>query len=123
MTYPLAQSHIRPDGKTLRVEHRYALNTGNNPSVYAISTVLDLANFALLHLHDGTFRGQQIISTESARLMRRPWVRRYTLTEAGYGITLRSERYKGVRLVGHDGDVNSFKGRHPTRCMMALLTG
>src|SRR3989442_1431341 len=42
MTYPLAQSHLRPDSKTFQVQHRYAEHTGHHPSGYAISTLLDL---------------------------------------------------------------------------------
>lgn len=111
MTYPIAQSHIRPDGKTLQVEHRYADNTGHYPSGYAISTVLDLANFANIYLQDGQFRGRQILGSESVKLMCKPHTRLYTPSQAGYGITLRSEMYKGTRLVSHDGDVNSFNSR------------
>lgn len=111
MTYPLAQSHIRPDGKTFQVQHHYMEHTGHHPSGYAISTVLDLAQFAIMHLHDGHFKGQQVLSAASVRAMRTPQTRLYTPSEAGYGLTLRSENYKGMRLVSHDGDVNSFNSR------------
>lgn len=111
MTYPLAQSHIRPDGKTLQVQHHYMEHAGHHPSGYAISTVLDLAQFAIMHLHDGHFKGQQVLSATSVRAMHTPQTRLYTPSEAGYGLTLRSENYKGMHLVSHDGDVNSFNSR------------
>ncbi|HZR44521.1 MAG TPA: serine hydrolase, partial [Ktedonobacteraceae bacterium] len=48
LTYPMAQTHRRPDGKTLQVWHRFFDNSGHAPSGYAFSTVLDLANFAIM---------------------------------------------------------------------------
>jgi CubicO group peptidase (beta-lactamase class C family) len=108
MTYPIAQAHQCPDGKTLRVWHRFADNSAHRPSGYALSTVLDLANFAMMQMHDGSFQGKQILTPNSVRMMQEPQADLYMTTGAHYGLTLRSETYKGLRLVGHDGDVNSF---------------
>ena len=108
MTYPIAQAHQCPDGKTLRVWHRFADNSAHRPSGYALSTVLDLANFAIMQMHDGSFQGKQILTPNSVRMMQEPQADLYMTTGAHYGLTLQSETYKDLRLVGHDGDVNSF---------------
>lgn len=49
MTYPLALHNLNEDG-TLHGKHRFTDNVAEYPSGFAISTVLDLANFALVHL-------------------------------------------------------------------------
>ncbi len=111
LTYPMALAHRRPDGKTLQVWHRFFENSGHAPSGYALSTVLDLANFAMMQMHDGVFRGKQVLSPHSVQMMQTPHVDLSTLTEMAYGLTLRSEWYKGMRLVSHDGDITSFQSR------------
>ena len=108
MTYPLAlPHHLNADG-TLSVQHRYADNAAYYPSGSAISTVLDLANFAMIHLNKGRFRGKQILSAESVAEMHRPHADLFVVTGEQYGLTFRTEPYKGLRLVRHNGHVNTF---------------
>jgi hypothetical protein len=95
----------------LQVLHRFADNSGYQPSGYAISNVLDLANFAIMQMHYGVFQGKQVLAPTSVREMQTPQADLYLPTRAEYGLTLHSEYYKGVRLVWHDGDVTSFLGR------------
>jgi hypothetical protein len=49
MTYPLAQSHDLVEdadrGAHLRVQHKYADKVGHYPAGFAISNVLDMANW------------------------------------------------------------------------------
>jgi len=111
LTSPMAQAHRRPDGKTLEVWHRFFDNSGHAPSGYALSTVLDLANFAIMLMHEGNFHEQQVLSAYSVRMMQTPHVDLSTPSGEVYGLTMRSETYKGMRLVGHDGDVTSFLSR------------
>ncbi len=59
MTYPLAQSHDLLKDGSLRVQHRFANYSAHYPSGQAISSVLDLTNFALLHLQQGSSPRQQ----------------------------------------------------------------
>lgn len=103
MTFPFAQAHTADADGTLRVEHRLVANTIFDPAGGAMSTALDLANFAILHLNQGRFRGRQLLSPESVRTMHMPIVSLWTLAEEGYGLTFATERYKGVRLVRHNG--------------------
>jgi CubicO group peptidase (beta-lactamase class C family) len=108
MTYPLAQSHDFDETGTLRVQHRYADNTQHYPSGFAISTVLDLANFAIMVMQGGVFNGQQVLSAESVAEMQNPQASFIALNGDGYGLTLSSHDYKGVRRIGHGGRISTF---------------
>ncbi|MBE2269775.1 MAG: beta-lactamase family protein [Anaerolinea sp.] len=108
MTYPLAQSHtLNPQGE-LEVEHHYADNSMHYPSGFVMSTVLDLANFAIMHLSGGSFGGKQILAPERVAEMHTPYFKFAGLNDDGYGLTFSSYLYKGVRIVGHGGRISSF---------------
>ena len=107
MTYPLAQSHtLDEDG--VHVEHKYADNVGHYPAGFAISTVLDLANWTIMQLNEGRFAGAQVLSPGSVAEMQRPHADLYTPNGAGYGLALGTRTYKGVRRAGHNGAINAF---------------
>lgn len=108
MTYPLAQSHTLDAEGNLVVDHHYADNTMHYPSGFIMSTVLDLANFAIMHMSGGKFGDTQVLSEESVRTMHTPQYRFNGLHGDGYGLTLSSFDYKGVRQVGHGGRISSF---------------
>jgi CubicO group peptidase (beta-lactamase class C family) len=108
MTYPLAQSHTLDDEGNLVVDHHYADNTMHYPSGFIMSTALDLANFAIMHLSGGSYEGKQVLSPESISAMHTPQVKFAALNGDGYGLTLSSFDYKGVRQVGHGGRISSF---------------
>jgi CubicO group peptidase (beta-lactamase class C family) len=108
MTYPLAQSHdLREDG-TLHVQHRYADHVGHYPAGFAISTVLDMANWMIMQLNEGRFAGAQILSPDLVSVMQRPHADLYRPGGAGYGLALGSRTYKGVRRVGQNGAISTF---------------
>lgn len=109
MTYPLAQAHDLAEDGTLRVLHRFADNSTQYPSGFAISTVLDLARFAILHLNQGVFRGQRILSSESVAEMHQTQADMYTIAHAGYGLTFASRTYNGIRCVGHGGVLTTYR--------------
>jgi CubicO group peptidase (beta-lactamase class C family) len=108
MTYPLAQSHTLDAEGHLVVDHHYADNTMHYPSGFVMSTVLDLANFAMMHLSGGSFNGRQILAPERVAEMHAPHARFPSFNEDGYGLTFSSYNYKGLRLVGHGGRISSF---------------
>lgn len=108
MTYPLAQSHKLDDDGNLVVDHHYADNTMHYPSGFVMSTALDLANFAIMHLSGGSFGGKQVLLPESINTMHTPHVKFAALNGDGYGLTFSSFDYKGVRQVGHGGRISSF---------------
>jgi len=103
MTYPLALPHApRLDG-SLAVERRLGDNAACHPAGFLYSNVLDLANFAIMQLNGGVFRGERILAAESVALMRTPRVSLHTWRDEGYALTFRTERYKGVPLLRHHG--------------------
>ncbi len=108
MTYPLAQSHTLDADGNLHVDHHFADNTMHYPSGFIMSTVLDLANFAIMHLSGGMFDGRQILAPASVAEMHTPQVRFPSLNDDGYGLTLSSYNYKRVRQVGHGGRISSY---------------
>lgn len=108
MTYPIAQSHDIGEDGALRVRHQFVDNTAEYPDGFAISTVLDLANFAILHMQQGHFRGEQLLSPESVARMHQPQVSLYLAGGTAYGLTFFVETYKGLRRVGHDGAIDRF---------------
>ena len=76
-----------------------------------MSTVLDLANFAIMQMSQGRFHDQQILSPASIATMQAPHASLYTLNDASYGLTFGTESYKGQRVVGHTGGISSFISR------------
>lgn len=103
MTYPIAQEHNLHEDGSLSVIHRYVYNTAYQPSGFLMSTVLDLANFAILHLNGGRFREKQVLSPASVIAMHTPQVSFHTVNDEGYGLTFRMYSYKGKRVIVHNG--------------------
>lgn len=108
LTYPVALGHeLLADG-SVRAEHRFAENTAQYPSAFALSTVLDLAAFGQLHLAGGAFAGAQLLSSETVAEMQQRQVEFYTPAGDGYGLAFVTERYKGLRRVKHGGMIGSY---------------
>ena len=108
MTYPVAQSHDLCDDGSLRVQHRFADDSGGYPSGGVITTALDLTHLALMHLDGGRYRGRQILAPSSLSEMQSPQADRYTATGGGYGLGLSIDTYKGLRRLAHDGSISTF---------------
>lgn len=111
MTYPLAQSHQADSEGRLSVQRRFWDRVAGYPSGGAFSTVLDLANFAIIHLNQGRLRNKQILSPASVGEMHTVQSDLHTSTGSRYGLTFFVESYKGVNLVQHWGGVDSFSSR------------
>ncbi len=108
MTYPLAQEHYLDEGGEVRVRHHFADNTAHYPAGFAISNVLDLGNFAVMHLAGGRFGGEQILTPESVAQMHRTQAQAYTLDRSGCGLTFVTGTHKGQRRVGHGGGLGGY---------------
>jgi CubicO group peptidase (beta-lactamase class C family) len=108
MTYPHALPHTLRKGGALKVVHRISENTAYNPAGGAWSTALDLCNVAILHLNHGRLSNQQVISPHLVAEMHRPHANHYAVTNAGYGLTVETIMYKGLRCIGHSGVMSSF---------------
>jgi CubicO group peptidase (beta-lactamase class C family) len=107
MTYPVALPHARGPAGALAVVHRFPHDAALAPAAGAISSALELANFAALHLTGGRFRGRQLLTPETVATMHT----RHTRTEDppgggedGHGLTFGTDVHKGVRVVEHDGE-------------------
>jgi CubicO group peptidase (beta-lactamase class C family) len=111
MTYPLAQGHVLQQNGTLGVHHQFVDHTGHYPAGFAFSTVLDLANFAMMQMSRGCFQQRRILTAESVELMQAAHTSFPRPAGEGYGFTFMIERYKGVRLVGHSGSIPYFHSR------------
>ncbi len=103
MTYPVALPHaILPDG-AVAVERNLLDYVWMYPGAFAFSTVRDLVQLALLHLHDATSGESGFLAPASLAQMHRPHGVVGTSTQLRYGLNLFLDTYKGVRRVGHDG--------------------
>ncbi len=108
MSYPLAQEHVLDREGSLRVRHRFADNTAHYPAGFVITTALDLANFALMHLDEGRFGDGQFLSPESVAEMHRAQADARTPVPSGYGLTFFTGDHRGRRRVGHGGGLGAF---------------
>lgn len=109
MTYPLAQSHDLGEDGELRVRHRFVDNPAGDPAAFAFSSVLDLANLAVCLMNRGQSRGDQVLSPGSVAEMQSVQADIFTPQRTGYGLTLRTENYKGTRRVWHDGMIDTYR--------------
>lgn len=108
MTYPLAQSHDIDENGKISVQRPFADNTGGYPSGSLLSTVLDVANFAIMHMNGGKFAQDSLLSKESIAEMQKVHGDGYTPTMKGYGLGWMMETVNGRRWVGHDGSISTF---------------
>jgi CubicO group peptidase (beta-lactamase class C family) len=111
MTYPVALPHESgPDGE-LRVLHRMTYNVSGNPSSFALGSVADLANLALMYLHQGRFEGQPFLTAASVAAMHAEQASRQITSAAsawahvnrGYGLGFNVGSYRGRRAARHGG--------------------
>ncbi|MCH9646820.1 MAG: serine hydrolase [Deltaproteobacteria bacterium] len=92
------------DGKWIPMRWEF-MNTA--PASTINSTVVDMANFAIMLLQEGRFRDQQILSSESAEAM---LTQQYTNhpDHPGYGFTFIEDSSHGVGAFGHGGSMTGF---------------
>jgi len=111
MTYPLAHSHDLRDDGTLSVQHRFGDNTGYYPSGACLSTVEDMAKFAIMEMSGGEVGDRSFLPAAAVREMQANQIDIYTTPGAGYGLGLFTDEYKGLRRAGHEGYVGTFGSR------------
>lgn len=108
MTYPLALSHDLDEAGILKVRHHFAENTAEHPDGFAMSTVIDLANFAIMHMQGGRYKDRQILTVEAVTQMHQPTIDLYLTQGTAYGLTFFTDIYKGNRRVWHEGSMDRF---------------
>ncbi len=114
LTYPLALPHERDADGVLRVTHRLCDHAAGDPSGFALSTVLDLANFAIMQINEGSFAGQRVLSDGAVAEMQRPQADLHNAHGNAFGLTFFLPMYKGKRQVQRDGDIQNY------HCMFTL---
>jgi CubicO group peptidase (beta-lactamase class C family) len=102
-TYPFAVGHtLDASGNCIALRPAFE-NTRQYPAGFAITTALELANFALLHLNEGRFGDARLLSPESVGLMHSQQVRSYGLADEGRGLSFFTGQYKGKHIIYHRG--------------------
>jgi CubicO group peptidase (beta-lactamase class C family) len=111
IAYPHAVGHepVEPLSEEHRVsDQSYPRN--NNPSGAVITNAEELLRFAELHLYDGSFRGRQLLSVQSARSMREPQIESGDFADH-WGIGWDIRQFGNGTLYGHGGSTNGFQSQ------------
>jgi CubicO group peptidase (beta-lactamase class C family) len=84
------------------------------------SSVVEMANWLLLHLGDGTFKGQQVVSQSNLNEMHTPqmviqsmpgmdiYAKQPEIGDLSYGLGWFIQHYRGRKLVHHGGNIDGF---------------
>jgi CubicO group peptidase (beta-lactamase class C family) len=111
MTYPLSQGHIENDEGTLTVVRPFTDNVEIWPSGSAFSNVIDFSRFVIAFMNNGSIEGEQVLSPSVISELSTPRADVSSFAEdAKYGLGLFIYDYRGLRVVGHGGDINGFRG-------------
>ncbi|HEX7998129.1 MAG TPA: serine hydrolase domain-containing protein [Pyrinomonadaceae bacterium] len=109
MTYPLSMGHDFGEDKRPVVVRPYPDDQEFLPAGGMISSVTDLARFAIAFMNDGRVDGQQVLSPSAISKLTTPYVDSHNAAgewRQGYGMRMTS--YRGVRVVEHLGGTNGF---------------
>lgn len=118
MTYPLALPHEKLRDGSMQVLHCFMESTSEYPSGFCISTALDLAQFIQLHLNEGCFRDQRLLSPSSIKQMHTKHIRlNRAAKDEGYGLTFYVDSYQGKPRVLQHGLIDSYG------CVLAIIPG
>lgn len=107
----LSQSHkVAPDG-SLRVVPPSPNNAAHAPAGSALSTALDLANFARMLLGRGRFGSGQFLSPKTVSAMSTIQVATYTPGAGGRGLAMFVDPHPrcGLPRTGHMGGINGYR--------------
>ncbi|RAP31097.1 Beta-lactamase [Brevibacillus laterosporus] len=110
MTHSLALPHYLNDDH-ICVLHRFLENTAYHPSFFAMSTVTDLAQFALLHMNEGRYSEKQLLQNKSIKQMHDYNTPLFNTYQSGFGLGFfLQETDAGLRISRHFGDISSYSG-------------
>lgn len=108
LTHPFALSHQLGQEGTLEVARPVVESTGQHAAGFAMTTVLDMANFAIMQMDEGRFGATQLLSAASVREMQTLHAPLYTVDGLGYGLTFQIGSFKGRKRVGHGGSIHNY---------------
>jgi CubicO group peptidase (beta-lactamase class C family) len=104
MTYPHSQGHEADGQDTPMVVRPFPNNAAYWPAGFMLSSVNDLARFAIAFMHGGELEGKSVISPAAIAQLTTPVIDVVDVAENvkyGYGIDL--ARYRGINVVKHGG--------------------
>ena len=101
VAYSAALPHERDEHNRLRAKADF-------PILTPVSTVTDLANFAIMQMNGGQFKGRNLLKEETIAEMHRIHADAYTTRFRYYGLTFDIEQYKGLKIVSHGGGGDGF---------------
>jgi CubicO group peptidase (beta-lactamase class C family) len=112
IVYPVAVGHnqVTPGADEHEVVRRYPLPGGVGPAGAIISNVGDLLTFAQLHMGDGTWNGERILSEASLWAMQTVQVKAANFADA-YGVGWTIQDVSGVTVLQHSGSTNGFQAK------------
>jgi CubicO group peptidase (beta-lactamase class C family) len=100
MTYPLALGHMREADGTIQVKRPFIDQPMEYPCGFVLTTIRDLAIFALAHLGGGR------LSSAVTETMHQMQADRHN--GEGYGLGFRLRDYRGQGFVGHNGAIGKY---------------
>lgn len=107
VTHPMAMGYTGRASKNLSVLRPFQDYATELPSGFLFSNVLDMARYARAMMNNGTLDGGRVLSPEVIKEMRTPHA---DMAEGnisyGYGLMMHS--YRGVDVVEHEGNLDSF---------------
>ena len=100
----VATPYEMEDGRATRVAHEWYVTA---PTSSLVSSVPDMARFAMMHLADGRCGGEQVLSARLAQAMR---TQQATIHPAvpGWGYAFQLDVHNGRQLAEHGGDIAGF---------------
>jgi CubicO group peptidase (beta-lactamase class C family) len=112
IVYPVAVGHnqVTPGADEHEVARRYPLPGGVGPAGAIISNVGDLLTFAQLHMGDGTWNGERMLSEASLWAMQTVQVKAANFAEA-YGLGWAIQNIDGTAVLEHGGSTNGFQAK------------
>ncbi len=109
--YTMACSHTPRNDGSLYVEPGLWNCRAGQPAGGAFSSVLDLANFAVMQINAGRFSSQQILSAASVQAMQTPRTATNNGPQEQYGLSFFINSCHGQTCVGHWGGVEGYGSR------------
>ncbi|WP_232697382.1 serine hydrolase domain-containing protein [Brevibacillus daliensis] len=108
MTHSLALPHYQ-ENDDIRVLHRFIDNPACYPSFFCMSSVTDLAKFALLHLNNGKTGDKRLLQPETVEEMHQIQTYLFSTCTNGFGLGFAlQEDEMSTRFSRHYGDISSY---------------